>query len=701
MSIVFDRLSDDYKVIYYRNVSDKVLSVIIKVYECFTDTIIFSNELELDAGIQYYTYMPQAWKNRKLIIYDKITNEILLPIWVDGEFTINDVDGYGYIKKLFTIETDPHLQMSIHATLSEHFMDKKYENYVDVEEGDTVIDIGFNYGVFALKSLHNKASKIYGFEPNTHVYNLCKQIYTDREKVEIFKFAVGGKNEKVNFNQGKGSLTSSTYGLVEDFETSYVVDSISLVDFLFFHNIKKIDFLKIDCEGSEYEIFESIPDDLFSTIKKIHVEFHYNDGVKVESLIKKLERNNFEWKYDYDSNQQSVIGMIYAKKRNIIPTSNKKELIDDFYWVVHFSEKYEKFIPYLMDSLTRYSSRKCVFYTINYSPDFTLKKQFESEQFIFKRIEIPEGKKDDLGRSVEIMNSKPLILMDVINSFPDKKFVHIDSDIFLTVNADDISKYFNRLKNFPLFNSHIHDVVYLSNIKPDEEWTDCLGILLDDMGVNDYRVQPRRKCNIIVFDENSYWFFKKQMEVYNEYKESDIPGILAIFDEDSANALASKFKLDECLPLVDIEDSYETNVNKFNDLNHPFHATHISPHVVLPKNENDIFFFHNFKKEEDYVKLVNHYTKFVLDINDFVVTYTNNLIIFEKVTLLEDKVIENIVDFVLQDITGREIYRLDNQNIFNYKSFYIDNIHLDRGFYNIKMFETHSKKQILNKLIKI
>jgi len=142
-------------------------------------------------------------------------------------------------------------------------------------------------------------------------------------------------------------------------------------------------------------------------------------------------------------------------------------------------------------------------------------------------------------------------------------------------------------------------------------------------------------------------------------------------------------------------------VNKFNDLNHPFHATHISPHVVLPKNENDIFFFHNFKKEEDYVKLVNHYTKFVLDINDFVVTYTNNLIIFEKVTLLEDKVIENIVDFVLQDITGREIYRLDNQNIFNYKSFYIDNIHLDRGFYNIKMFETHSKKQILNKLIKI
>jgi FkbM family methyltransferase len=237
--------------------------------------------------------MPQAWKNRKLIICDKITNEILLPIWVDGKFSINDIDEYGYIQKLFRTETDPDLQMSIHATLSEHFMDKKYEDYVDVEEGDVVIDIGFNYGVFALKSLHCKASKIYGFEPNIHVYNLCNQIYTDKEKVEIFNFAVGGKNEKVTFNQGKGSLTSSTYGFVEDFETSYEVDSISLVDFIFFHNIKKINFLKIDCEGCEYEIFESIPDNIFSTIEKIHVEFHYNDGIKVKSLIDKLERNNF------------------------------------------------------------------------------------------------------------------------------------------------------------------------------------------------------------------------------------------------------------------------------------------------------------------------------------------------------------------------------------------------------------------------
>jgi FkbM family methyltransferase len=194
-------------------------------------------------------------------------------------------------------------------------MDKKYGGYVDVEEGDVVIDIGFNYGVFALRALYKGASKIIGFEPNIDVYNVCQKVYTDKDRVEVFKFAVGGKNEKLTFKVGKSSLTSSTYGDVEDFLTSYDVYSINLVDFLFFNGIEKVDFLKIDCEGSEYDIFESIPDSVLSQIKKIHVEFHYNTDRRVDTIIDKLNRNGFEWKFDGDTNENSWIGMIYAKKK--------------------------------------------------------------------------------------------------------------------------------------------------------------------------------------------------------------------------------------------------------------------------------------------------------------------------------------------------------------------------------------------------
>lgn len=312
--ITFNKISEDFKIINYTNVYNETIMVLIEVYDCYTDTLIFSNELEMIPNITYYTYMPQAWKNRKVLIKNKITNEVILPLWVDGIFGLSEIDHYGHIKKLFQEEKNPDSQLAIHATLSEHFMDRKYGGYVDVEEGDVVLDIGFNYGVFALRSLNNGASKIYGFEPNIDVYEVVKKVYNQNDRIEIYNFAVGGENKKVKIAQGKSSLTSSIYGEVEDFEKSYMVDCVKLNDFLLFHNIKKIDFLKVDCEGSEYEIFESIPDDIFSNIKKIHVEFHYNDGVKVKSLIDKLNRNNFEWRFDSDTNENNVIGMIYAKK---------------------------------------------------------------------------------------------------------------------------------------------------------------------------------------------------------------------------------------------------------------------------------------------------------------------------------------------------------------------------------------------------
>lgn len=400
-------------------------------------------------------------------------------------------------------------------------------------------------------------------------------------------------------------------------------------------------------------------------------------------------------------NEEKIIHHFYYKDKtvfnklgNIISCSYKKELIDDFYWVVHFSKNYEKLIPYLIDSLQRYSNRKCILYTINYMPDFAFKLQFESSQFIFRMIEISEEKKDGSGRSVEIMNSKPLILLDAIEHFPDKKFVHIDSDIFLTVNADRISHFFEKLLDYPLVNSHLHEVVYLSNILPNENWTDCLQILMNDLNINNSKVKPRRKCNVIVFDERSSWFFKEQMIIYDKYRDDNKPGILAIFDEDSTNALLSKYELHDCLPIIDIEDSFETNIEKYTDLNHPFHATGISEYAKLPKSENDILFFHNFKQEDEYKKLSTDYTKRVLDCDEIIITYHNNLLLFEKITFLNNKLIESEVDFLVEDKFGNEMSRLMNQQLFNYRVFYIDNFYLVSGIYQVKIIESKSKRQI-------
>ena len=66
---------------------------------------------------------------------------------------------------------------SISIIFNEIFISKTYNNdFVCVAENDIVIDIGFNYGLFALDSLTYKPKKIIGFEPNPNLVKLFKLV---------------------------------------------------------------------------------------------------------------------------------------------------------------------------------------------------------------------------------------------------------------------------------------------------------------------------------------------------------------------------------------------------------------------------------------------------------------------------------------------------------------------------------------------
>ena len=56
---------------------------------------------------------------------------------------------------------------------------------------------------------------------------------------------------------------------------SIQVDSITLQKIFDLNNIKKCNLLKLDCEGSEYEIIDSLPNSYFSMIDKMIIEYHF------------------------------------------------------------------------------------------------------------------------------------------------------------------------------------------------------------------------------------------------------------------------------------------------------------------------------------------------------------------------------------------------------------------------------------------
>ncbi len=388
----------------------------------------------------------------------------------------------------------------------------------------------------------------------------------------------------------------------------------------------------------------------------------------------------------------------FKKVGNKIYGRYDKKYLNDFYWVFGFTENYSHTVKYLMNSIHNYSNRKCIIYCINF--DYKIPDKFlTSEQFIVRRIDIEQGNKDYRGRDENIISCKPKIMIDVLNFKFGSRFIFIDSDVYLTTSADDFCKYFDKLEHYPLINSHTHDKLYLTNLREGEEWTSTIDVLADRLGV-EVCVFPRRKTNIMLFDEKSRWFFEEQIELYENHKGSEA-GIFAFHDEDSANLILSKYKLMNSLHLCDVEESDDIDMNKFTDTNHPFHMTELSSFLELPKHKNDIVFFHGMKDENRYKNIEKLYGNTVLDCEEIIVYMRGDSIFFEKNSFLSTKKIDENVDFIVKNNEGKILQVLENQNLNFYWMFYLSNVYFDKGLYIIEIVKSNTKTKIYNNLVEI
>jgi FkbM family methyltransferase len=142
--------------------------------------------------------------------------------------------------------------------------DRKVSDAIDVavEPGDSVLDIGANVGLTALRLASRVGSRgsVRAFEPNpTMLRYLRESIQRSRlqEIVEILPYALGRVSGKATLrvpsgNAGMGSLASGC----EDVAEEHVVDVVRLDDVWKEQRWPRIDFIKIDVEGFESNVLE-------------------------------------------------------------------------------------------------------------------------------------------------------------------------------------------------------------------------------------------------------------------------------------------------------------------------------------------------------------------------------------------------------------------------------------------------------------
>lgn len=214
----------------------------------------------------------------------EITSPHLFGWWPQS--LLDHLSNAGFINIVFGPEVYPHPEKNLHveatkplpdkeylksqdpATFQEIFEVNSYKAHEHEIRGKTVVDVGANIGLFTLRCVELGAKQVISVEAQPVVYSLglthnvsgCSNVKplcaavsdTDGQTVHILNHNVGSK---VGGDQGDLTTTITLQTLIKDMDNEDMV-------------------LKLDCEGSEYNIVMTSSPEVLRRFSYIYMEVH-------------------------------------------------------------------------------------------------------------------------------------------------------------------------------------------------------------------------------------------------------------------------------------------------------------------------------------------------------------------------------------------------------------------------------------------
>jgi len=166
--------------------------------------------------------------------------------------------------------------------------------------GNTIIDIGANIGCFSLLAARKvgPSGRVFAIEPDPETYQQLVENIKRNNATNITpcRLAIGEANGEATIFRHENSLFSSLHNEVDGRPINgekAVIALQTLERFMDENNVRTCDYLKLDCEGSEYAIIRSLTPSSAERIAQITMEVHAINGESAVELNAKISSFGF------------------------------------------------------------------------------------------------------------------------------------------------------------------------------------------------------------------------------------------------------------------------------------------------------------------------------------------------------------------------------------------------------------------------
>jgi len=221
----------------------------------------------------------------------------------------------------FYITLNSGLQFKVRTAMDiwvikETCLDRDYEHYgTPLQTGWTIVDIGGGLGDFTLLAARTPLSDVHAYEPYPESHALLQENLNQNKvnNVQVYAEAVSGEHGELHITTATGvAVRHSTAQNDENADIS--VGAVPLALVIERLKSKHIDFLKMDCEGGEYDILLKADDESLNAISHICMEYHDDLTPHTHHELEQfLSEKGFNVK-TYNNPAHTQIGFLYAQK---------------------------------------------------------------------------------------------------------------------------------------------------------------------------------------------------------------------------------------------------------------------------------------------------------------------------------------------------------------------------------------------------